>query len=324
MAGEEEGCQEGRIEEEEVSAPGTRGGGPITPSTLSPDSRHERGDSDDGPRRRPRRRLRRRRRRSRAAGRPFVRGVSDHPLLLFQGGPARSRSIATATPSSSLVGSTGRPRRVHLRVGVAHHQAAGRRRSSISWSFQLSPMASVSSRAARPSARCRNASASALPTRGRSTSRMPTPVAGIDRALDARARAEAGQRARGSSAAIAAIGPAEHHLQRVLGQRRLEVVAPCTRRGATGRGSTTSSVFDGRDALDDQAALAAVAAVHHGIGAAARGPGADRAQRQSRGQGQAAQEHRRPSLDRSTSAPLCSTRSGRRRRAAPRSRRAAG
>ena len=32
---EEEGRQEGRIEEEEVSAPGTRGGGPITPSTLS-------------------------------------------------------------------------------------------------------------------------------------------------------------------------------------------------------------------------------------------------------------------------------------------------
>jgi hypothetical protein len=33
-AGEEEGCQEGRLEEEEVSAPGTRGGGPITPSTV--------------------------------------------------------------------------------------------------------------------------------------------------------------------------------------------------------------------------------------------------------------------------------------------------
>ena len=31
---EEEGCQEGRLEEEEVSAPGTRGGGPITPSTV--------------------------------------------------------------------------------------------------------------------------------------------------------------------------------------------------------------------------------------------------------------------------------------------------
>ena len=32
---EEEGRQEGRFEEEEVSAPGTRGGGPITPSTFS-------------------------------------------------------------------------------------------------------------------------------------------------------------------------------------------------------------------------------------------------------------------------------------------------
>ena len=34
-AGQEEGCQEGRKQEEEVSAPGIRGGGPITLPSLS-------------------------------------------------------------------------------------------------------------------------------------------------------------------------------------------------------------------------------------------------------------------------------------------------
>ena len=197
-------------------------------------------------------------------------------------------STATATPSSSLRGQH-RQAQARIRGSALPITRPSPARSSISRSFQLSPMASVSAARDVPALLQEGERLRLARPAARSTSRMPTPWRGIDRALDPHRAAQPCHAGARSSASIASRRPAEHHLQRVVGERLARGRAPRPRRGATGRGSRRAACSRAH-ALDEQAALAALArSAPRDRRRRARPSAMARAARSARGSGPAAQ-----------------------------------
>ena len=203
-------------------------------------------------------------------------------------------------------GAYGQAQRAHLGVGVAHHQAqagllaASRGRSSCRrWraSPRPTPASAPAGRRAPPP----------CPRRALEHVEDAHALAGIDRALDAAPRSPSSaaqtRQQRGPSAPSAA----EHHLQRVLGRARPPGRTRARRPGATGRGSRPAACSKVHALAHQQAALAAQAAVQHGI-APCRAPTAAASSASARGQRPAAQHGGRSPSTSTISAPLCSTR----------------